>query len=116
MTMRLLAYASLMIFGTFISSVAQVMLKKATMKKYSSHFREYLNPTVIIAYFIFFGASFLGILSYKVVPLSMGAILEATGYIYVTIFGVTIFKETITKKRIIALIIILAGIIVYALG
>ena len=58
----------------------------------------------------------MGILAYKVVPLSMGAILEATSYIYVTIFGVTIFKETITKKRIIALLIILSGIVVYALG
>ena len=114
--MRFLAYASLMIFGTFVSSIAQVMLKKAAMKDYSSHFREYFNPTVIIAYIIFLGASFLGILAYKVVVLSMGSILEATSYIYVTIFGVTIFKETITKKRIIALLIILSGIVVYALG
>ncbi len=116
MTKRFLVYASLMIFGTFISSVAQVMLKKAAMKEYSSHVREYFNPTVIIAYIIFFGASFLGVLAYKVVPLSMGAILEATSYIYVTVFGATIFKETITKKRIIALVIILAGIVIYALG
>lgn len=116
MTARFLAYASLILIGTFISSVAQVMLKKAAMKEYTSHVREYLNPTVIIAYIVFFGSTFLSIFAYKVVPLSMGAILEATSYIYVTIFGVTIFKETITKKRMIALVIILTGIVIYAVG
>ena len=114
MTARFLAYASFMVIGAFISSAAQVMLKKAAMKEYSSPIREYLNPIVIIAYIVFFGASFLSIIAYKVVPLSLGAILEATSYIYVTIFGVALFNETITKKRMIALVLIITGIVIYA--
>ena len=79
---RLFAYACYMLAGTFISSIAQVLLKKAAGEKHESIIQEYLNPKVMIAYAIFFFATFLAIYAYKVVPLSMGAILEATGYIY----------------------------------
>ena len=115
MDKRVLAYAALILIGTFISSVAQVVLKKAAQKKYDSFLKEYLNPPVIIAYVIFFGASLLAVFAYKVVPLSMGAILEATGYIYVTVFGVLIFKEKLNAKKLAALALILGGIAVYAL-
>ena len=54
---------------------------------------------VIIAYGIFFAATILSIMAYKGIPLSMGPVLEATSYIYVTFFGVKIFKESINKKK-----------------
>ena len=115
MSKELLLYAALILIGTFISSVAQVLLKKAAQKEYASFWQEYLNPPVIIAYVIFFGASLLTILAYRVVPLSMGPILEATGYIYVTIFGVLIFHEKLTPPKLLALVLIVAGLVVYAL-
>jgi multidrug transporter EmrE-like cation transporter len=46
----------------------------------------------------------------------MGPVLEATSYIYVTIFGVKIFGEKINKKKILALGFIIGGIIVYSVG
>ena len=46
----------------------------------------------------------------------MGAILEATAYLYITFFGVTIFKEKLGKDKAIALLLIVGGIIVYSLG
>ena len=70
---------------------------------------------VISAYTIFVLATFLSVFAYKVVPLSMGPILEATSYIYITIFGVTIFKEKLTKRKVIALITIITGIVVYSM-
>lgn len=114
MNKKLLLYASLILLGTFISSIAQVLLKKESAREHDSVIREYLNPRVIIAYVIFFGATLLSIFAYRVVPLSMGAILEATGYIYVTVFGVTIFHEKLNRKKTAALLLILAGIAVYA--
>ncbi len=116
MNSKLLIYSSFILLGTLISAIAQVMLKKAALKTYPSKIREYLNPLVIIAYMIFFGATFLSIYAYKVVPLSMGPILEATGYIYVTVFGVWIFKEKIDIKKIISLLTILVGIIIYSIS
>ena len=53
--------------------------------------------------------------AYKGIPLSMGPVLEATSYIYVTIFGVTIFKEKLNRRKLIGLALIVLGIIVYSL-
>jgi len=115
MSREVMTYASFMLLGVFISSIAQVLLKKAAQKKYDSVIKEYLNAPVIIAYAIFFGATFLSIYAYKVVPLSMGAILEATGYIFVTVFGVVIFKERLNIGKLAALALIMCGIVVYSL-
>ena len=114
MNNSLLLYASIMLFGTFISAVSQVLLKKAAGRQYESRIREYLNPYVIIAYSIFVTATFMSIIAYKVVPLSMGPILEATSYIYITVFGVTIFKEKINRKKLVALGMIIVGIVIYS--
>lgn len=110
----MMMYASLILIGTFISSISQILLKKASMKKYSSLWEEYLNPMVIIAYTMFVGTTFLSILAYRGIPLSLGPVLESTGYIYITIFGVLIFKEKVNCKKIIALTLIIMGIWIYS--
>lgn len=109
------AYIGLLLLGTFIASVSQVLLKKASMKKYDSVIQEYINPLVICAYILFAGTTFLSVIAYKEVPLSLGPVLEATSYIYVTFFGVKIFKERQNRKKIAALLLIVAGIAVAAI-
>lgn len=109
-------YVGIYLVGVFVSSVSQVLLKKAASREYHSAVREYLNPWVITAYAMFFGATLMTIFSYKVVPLSMGAILEATAYLYITFFGVVIFKEKLSWKKIAALSLIVLGIIIYSMG
>lgn len=111
----MLFYAGLLLLGVFLSAISQVMLKKAALRQYPNKLREYLNPLVIIAYTIFVGTTFLSIYAYKGIPLSMGPVLEATSYIYVTIFGVTIFKEKLNRHKLIGLALIVLGIIVYSL-
>ena len=115
MNRELLLYAGLLLFSVFLSAVSQVMLKKSALRTYSSKIREYLNPLVISAYVIFVGTTFITVYAYRVVPLSLGPILEATSYLYVTIFGVTIFGETVNVRKICGLLLIIAGIAVYAL-
>lgn len=109
-------YIGIYLLGVLISSISQVLLKKAALHTYDSPLKEYLNPLVITAYAFFFGATLMTILAYKVVPLSMGSILEATAYLYITFFGVTIFKEKIGKKKACALALIIIGIVIYSLG
>ena len=113
---RTLTYALFALFGVFISGISQVLLKKSAGRQYSSGIREYLNPLVIVAYAMFFGATLLSVYAYKGIPLSMGPILDATGYIYVTIFGITIFHEKLNARRVLALALIILGIVVYSLG
>ncbi len=116
MSSDMLTHALILMTGVFISAVSQVILKKAAMREYDSPIQEYLNPLVIFAYILFVGTTFLSIIAYRVIPLSMGPILEATSYIYVTFFGVTIFHEKMNWKKGLALGLIIVGIAVYSLG
>ena len=102
MDREMLPYILVLMTGVFVSAVSQVMLKKAALKTYDSPIKEYLNPMVIVAYMLFFGTTFLSILAYKGIPLSMGPIIEATSYIYVTFFGVKIFHEKMNRKKYLA--------------
>ena len=105
-------YSLFILFGTFISAISQVLLKKAALKTYPSKIREYLNPLVITAYLIFVVATLCSVFAYRGVPLSLGSVLESTSYIYITIFGMRFFHENLNRMKLLALIMIIAGIIV----
>ena len=111
-----LGHALVLLLGVFISAISQVMLKKSAMKSYENVWQEYLNPLVIFAYTLFVGTTFLSIIAYQGIPLSMGPILEATSYIYITVFGVLIFKERLDRRKVFALALIIFGIVIYSFG
>ena len=103
------------VFSVFISSVSQIILKKSADKKYDSKIKEYLNPLVIIAYGIFFLATLVTIYAYKGIPLSLGPILETTGYLWVSLLGYFILKEKISRRKILGLVVVIVGIFVSCL-
>ncbi len=111
----LAVYSCIIVVGALISSFSQIMLKKSAQKTYSSKIKEYFNPLVIIAYGLFFGCTLLSMYALKVVPLSMAPILEASGYIFVTILSYIFFKEKLTRKQFIGIILIIFGIVIYTL-
>ena len=116
MNEAMLLYSGILLLGTFISAVSQVILKKAALKAYPSKTGEYLNFPVVFAYSLFLLTTFMCIFAYRVVPLSFGPVLESTSYLYVTVFGVLFFKEKITRKKAAALLLILSGVVVYSFG
>lgn len=109
-----IAYAGIMLFGVLISSFSQVLLKTAANKQYTTRLKEYLNIHVIIAYLLFFLSSICTLLAYRVIPLSMGPILESASYIFVSAFGYFAFQEKIGKRKLGALLLIICGIVVYS--
>ena len=64
---------------------------------------------------MFFGSTLLTMLAYKKLPLSMSPAFESSSYIFVTVFGVTLFNEKLTRKKLLALALILSGIIIFTL-
>ncbi len=112
MTSEMLIFSGVMIIGAFVSSVSQIMLKKSAQKEYPSKIREYLNPLVITAYFLFFGCTFISMYGLKVVPLSLAPALEATGYIFVAVLSYIFLKEKLTLRQIAGMALIAAGILV----
>ncbi|WP_434309616.1 EamA family transporter [Hominifimenecus sp. rT4P-3] len=108
-------YIVLFLFSVLISSISQIMLKASANRKYENWWKEYLNPQVFFAYSLFFVSSLVTTISYRNVPLSMGGILESSGYIFITILGVLFLKEHVSRRKIMGLIVILLGIYVFNL-
>lgn len=108
-------FSLIFIFGVLISSISQIILKKSAQIDYDSKIKEYLNPRVIFAYIIFFGATLCSVWAYTVLPLSLGPILESAGYIFVAVLSWLFLKEKITKKKLLGLSVIIIGIIIYSL-
>ena len=110
---KVLVYSIIYLFGVFISSLAQYLLKKNTNNKYKSVLKEYLNFKTITAYLIFFGATLITLFAYKVIPLSYGPLLEASQYIFITLISYFLLKENINKYKIFGIILIIVGIFIY---
>ena len=112
-----LPFVFVYLLGVLLSSFAQIILKKEAVKEHANALREYLNPGVIIGYGIIFGCTLLTVAAYRGgLPVSWGNVLESSGYLFVTLFGVTLLKEKVTKEKAAALCVILAGILMFALG
>lgn len=104
-----------LLISVFISSVSQILLKKAANRKYESPVREYLNPLVIGAYAMFFSSVILTMLALKTVPLSMSPILESTGYIFVSVLGYFFLKERFSRRKLAGIALILVGIAIFSM-
>lgn len=111
-----LIFSLIFVLSVFISSISQVMLKTSANKTYTDKFKEYFNPTVIIAYGLFFLSTIINIFAYKYVDLSSGTILESMGYVFVAMLGYIFLKERFSKKKIIGMLLIIFGISFFSLG
>lgn len=111
----MILYSAVLIFSVFISAFSQVLLKKSALKSYDSFIREYLNLYVVPAYAIYFLAVFLDLIALRKVPVSFVPVAEASSYIFVLLFGRIFFRESFSKRKVLAMGLILAGIIVYVI-
>ncbi len=75
--------------------------------------REYLNPYVIGGYVLTGISMLLTIFAFRGMEYKNGPIIEALGFVLVMLFGLFVFKEKLTKKKMIGTALILAGIFIY---
>ncbi len=99
-----------------LSSISQVVLKTSANEEHKSFIKEYLNVRVITAYAMFFASTIITVFAYKYVPLSLGPVLESAGYVFVAVLSYFILKERLTKKQIIGMVLIIAGVLVVSFG
>ena len=113
---EIILFSGIYLVGIIISAFSQILLKKsANDTKTNGFWKQYLNVKVISAYLIFFLATFLTIYAYKVIPVTLGAILGTLEYGLVAVLSFIFFKEKLSTKQILGILLIIAGIIIYSL-
>mgnify|MGYP003290202862 CR=1 FL=1 len=105
----------LALFSVVLASFSQVMLKLGAGKNYNSKIREYLNVYVITGYGMLFVSMMITIVAYSRLSYLSVPIIEAVGYVLVPILSYFIFKEKLSKRKILGILLILAGIAIYYL-
>lgn len=107
-------YYLLVILAVFIAACAQLLLKKGAQIQYDNIIRQYLNVWVISGYAIMFAAMIINIFAMsRGVQVKEVSIMESLSYLFVPLLSYIFFKETLSIKKIIAIAVIIAGIIIF---
>lgn len=107
-------YKAIVIFAVFSAACAQMLLKKAATKQYTTFLRQYLNPWVICGYGIMGLAMLANIYAMsKGVKLKEVSIIESLSYLFVPILSWMLFKENVSLRKWGAIAIIMIGVIVF---
>ena len=106
----------LVLISSLLGVASQMMLKHSARKKYPSWWREYINIWVISGYSIMvlsllinLWAIHIGVLAQEV------SIIECINYLLIPLAAWLVFKEPITKRKMVAIGIIIVGVIVFFL-
>lgn len=99
--------------AVLISVTSQMFLKKGAQKKYKNVVREYLNFWVITGYILMLVSTLCIIFAYKAVDYKNGPIIESLSYILIMVLSRWLFKEKITKNKLIGNLLILLGVFVF---
>ena len=107
-------YRLLVLISVFFAAGAQMLLKQGARKGYLSFFRQYLNPWVIGGYAIMGLSLLLNIfcLSHGV-QVKEVSIVEAFSYLFVPVLSWLFFKETIGWRKMSAIAMIMAGVVIF---
>ena len=102
-------------FSVVIASFSQVILKLGASKTYNSKIREYLNIYVITGYGMLFVSMVITVVVYSRLSYLSVPVIEAIGYVLVPILSYFVFKEQFTKRKLLGIVLILTGIVIYYL-
>ena len=107
-------FYALALFNVFVAALAQMLLKKAADSHHDSIVKEYLNPWVIGGYGLMglVLVSNIYVLSNGVLLKELGTI-EAFSYLFVPVLAFVFFKEKITPRKALSIVLILVGIVLF---
>ncbi len=115
---RINIYHFVWLFSVLIASFSQVLLKVAAGRTYQSRIREYVNPFVITAYGILFMSMLLTMFALwdgHNVNYSSSAIIQSMEYVFIPVLSMLILKEKIGRRKVIGMLFIFAGSLIFAL-
>lgn len=107
------SYYMIIVGTAFASAVSQILLNYSNKKKYSKRIYEYVNPYVITSYIILFIVLAFNVYTMRFVGLKEAHAISASTYIFVLLLGRLFLKDKITVNKIIGILLIITGIIIF---
>lgn len=101
--------------SVLMSAASQILLKQGARHEYKSFLRQYLNPWVICGYGLLALSTICVIYAYTGLDYKNGPVFEALGLPLVMVLGRVFFSEKFTRNKIIGIVCIFAGVLVYYL-
>ena len=107
-------YYLLVILSVFAAAGAQMLLKQGARQNYAGFWQQYLNPWVIGGYAILACSLVLNIfcMSHGVQVKEVSTI-ESLSYLFVPCLAFILFGERITSRKVLAIAVIMAGVILF---
>ena len=107
-------YYLLVVFAVLAAAGAQMLLKQGAKNRYPSIIRQYLNPWVIVGYGIMGMSMLLNVFCLsRGVQVKEVSIIEALSYLFVPLLSWLFFKEKVTWRKAGAIVVIMAGVVVF---
>ena len=107
-------YALIALLVVFGAACAQMLLKQGAREGYAPWWRQYINGWVVGGYTLMFAAMVANIwCMHKGLQLKELSIIESMSYFFVPLLSWLIFKEPISKRKALAIGIIIVGVIVF---
>jgi drug/metabolite transporter (DMT)-like permease len=107
---------ALFVLSALVAAVSQLLLKKSALKPHDRWYKAYLNPLVMSAYALLFSAALINIQGFVWVPYKTGMIVITSSYVFVLLLSRFILNEKITRPKLLGMLLIMLGIIVFVLG
>lgn len=101
------------ILGAFITALSQILLKtQANTTGGKGFFSKFLNLRVIVSYGLLFVTLAINQVALRYVPLSVMPCITATSFVWVFLMSALILKEKVSARKVIGVVIILAGVLI----
>lgn len=107
-------YYLVVVFSVLLAAFAQMLLKKSATISYDSIIKEYVNPWVVCGYGMMGASLLINIfaMSKGVMVKELGTI-EALSYLFIPLLSWLFFKEKISARKALSIVLILVGIFIF---
>lgn len=104
-----------LVFGTFIASLAQLLLKTAAVKEYPTRIKQYLNLRVLSGYTVMLASMAASLFAFRALPFSYAPVADAAALLFTVSMSAVVLKEKLTRKKISGILVVIIGIVIIAI-
>lgn len=109
-------YAFIALISVLIAACAQMLLKRSAQYEHSRWWRQYINGWVITGYLVMFMTMVVNIWClHNGLLLKELSVIESLSYLFVPVLSWYIFDEPISRRKALAIGIIIIGVVVFFL-